>query len=72
MKPKARNPIAQNIKKYRILNDMTQEQLAGLLDLDTRYLLPYSFHLMLITIVTSSNIVRCTRKRVCLIHCSWK
>lgn len=37
MKPKARNPIAQNIKKYRILNDMTQEQLAGLLDLDTQY-----------------------------------
>lgn len=37
MKSKTSNPISQNIKKYRLLNHMTQEQLADLLDLDTQY-----------------------------------
>lgn len=37
MKNKDSNPISQNIRKYRILNKMTQEQLAGLLELDTQY-----------------------------------
>lgn len=37
MKSKTPNPISQNIKKYRLLNHMTQEQLADLLDLDTQY-----------------------------------
>ncbi len=31
------NSISQNIKKYRLLNNMTQEELAGQLDLDTQY-----------------------------------
>lgn len=31
------NSISQNIKKYRLLNKLTQEQLAELLDLDTQY-----------------------------------
>ncbi len=29
--------IAQNIKKYRLLNHMTQEELSALLELDTQY-----------------------------------
>lgn len=37
MKKTALNSISQNIKKYRLLNKMTQEQLAELLDLDTQY-----------------------------------
>lgn len=37
MKKTIPNPISQNIKKYRLLNKMTQEELAGLLDLDTQY-----------------------------------
>ena len=37
MKNKATNSIAQNIKKYRLLNNMTQEQLANALYLDTQY-----------------------------------
>jgi len=37
MKEKNRNPIAQNIKKYRLLNNMTQEELSGKLFLDTQY-----------------------------------
>lgn len=37
MNQKSANPISQNIKKYRLLNKMTQEQLAELLDLDTQY-----------------------------------
>lgn len=37
MKKKNPNTISQNIKKYRLLNNMTQETLAGLLDLDTQY-----------------------------------
>lgn len=31
------NSISQNVKKYRLLNKMTQEVLAELLDLDTQY-----------------------------------
>lgn len=37
LKNKATNSIAQNIKKYRLLNNMTQEQLANALYLDTQY-----------------------------------
>ena len=37
MKNKTTNSIAQNIKKYRLLNNMTQEQLANALYLDTQY-----------------------------------
>jgi len=37
MKNKADYFIPQNIKKYRLLNNMTQEELAGLLYLDTQY-----------------------------------
>lgn len=37
MKQSNSNPISQNIKKYRLLNKLTQEQLAELLDLDTQY-----------------------------------
>ena len=37
MKSKDSNPISQNIKKYRLLNRMTQEKLAERLDLDTQY-----------------------------------
>lgn len=37
MKKTIPNPISPNIKKYRLLNKMTQEELAGLLDLDTQY-----------------------------------
>ena len=37
IKDTALNSISQNIKKYRLLNKMTQEQLAELLDLDTQY-----------------------------------
>lgn len=31
------NSISKNIKKYRLINDMTQEELAGKLNLDTQY-----------------------------------
>lgn len=31
------NSICQNIKKYRLLNKMTQEELSSLLNLDTQY-----------------------------------
>lgn len=37
MKKNNTNTISKNIKKYRLLNNMTQETLAGLLDLDTQY-----------------------------------
>ena len=37
IKSTAPNTISQNIKKYRLLNKLTQEQLAELLDLDTQY-----------------------------------
>lgn len=37
MKKSIPNPISQNIKKFRLLNKMTQEELAALLDLDTQY-----------------------------------
>lgn len=37
MSKKHDNPISQNIKKYRLLNNMTQEELAGQLYLDTQY-----------------------------------
>lgn len=37
MKSNTPNTISQNIKKYRLLNNMTQEELAGCLDLDTQY-----------------------------------
>lgn len=37
MKKNNINTISKNIKKYRLLNNMTQETLAGLLDLDTQY-----------------------------------
>ena len=36
-KKRTENSISQNIKKYRLLNNMTQEELAGQLDLDTQY-----------------------------------
>lgn len=37
MKKNTPNSISQNVKKYRLLNKMTQEELAELLDLDTQY-----------------------------------
>lgn len=37
MKKNIPNSISQNIKKYRIINNMTQEELAGKLNLDTQY-----------------------------------
>lgn len=37
MKKNIPNSIPQNIKKYRLLNNMTQEDLARALDLDTQY-----------------------------------
>jgi transcriptional regulator with XRE-family HTH domain len=37
MKKTTSNPISQNIKKYRLLNNMTQEELAERLSLDTQY-----------------------------------
>ena len=37
MKNDLNNLISQNIKKYRLLNNMTQEQLAEQLSLDTQY-----------------------------------
>lgn len=37
MKETTPNSIAQNIKKYRLLNNMTQEELAKQLYLDTQY-----------------------------------
>ena len=37
MKNTIPNSISQNIKKYRLLNKLTQEQLSELLDLDTQY-----------------------------------
>lgn len=37
MKETTSNSIAKNIKKYRLLNNMTQEELAGQLYLDTQY-----------------------------------
>lgn len=37
MKNNTPDSIAQNIKKYRLLNNMTQEELAHHLDLDTQY-----------------------------------
>lgn len=37
MKKNISNSISQNIKKYRLINNMTQEELAGRLNLDTQY-----------------------------------
>ena len=37
MQKKAFHAISENIKKYRLLNNMTQERLAGMLNLDTQY-----------------------------------
>ena len=37
MKKQVPNSIHQNIRKYRLLNNMTQEELAEKLDLDTQY-----------------------------------
>ena len=37
MNRKIPDSISRNIKKYRLLNHMTQEQLAELLNLDTQY-----------------------------------
>ncbi|MCH5261884.1 MAG: helix-turn-helix transcriptional regulator [Lachnospiraceae bacterium] len=37
MKRKTPDSIHQNIRKYRLLNNMTQEELAEKLDLDTQY-----------------------------------
>ena len=37
MQKKALHAISENIKKYRLLNNMTQEQLANILELDTQY-----------------------------------
>ena len=37
MKNTIPNSISQNVKKYRLLNKMTQEELAELLYLDTQY-----------------------------------
>lgn len=37
MKSKSNHSISQNIKNYRLLNHMTQENLAELLNLDTQY-----------------------------------
>ena len=37
MKKRTPDSISKNIRKYRLLNHMTQEQLAELLELDTQY-----------------------------------
>lgn len=37
MNGKISDNISQNIKKYRLLNNMTQEELSNLLELDTQY-----------------------------------
>ena len=37
MKKNTANSISQNIKKYRLINNLTQEELAGKLNLDTQY-----------------------------------
>lgn len=37
MKNNIPNSISQNIRKYRLINNMTQEELAGKLNLDTQY-----------------------------------
>lgn len=37
MKKNISHSISQNIKKYRLINSMTQEELAGKLNLDTQY-----------------------------------
>ena len=37
MKKNISSSISQNIKKYRLINNMTQEELAGMLNLDTQY-----------------------------------
>lgn len=37
MKGRTSGIISQNIKKLRLLNNMTQEELSGLLELDTQY-----------------------------------
>lgn len=37
MKKKISSSISKNIKKYRLINNMTQEELAGMLSLDTQY-----------------------------------
>lgn len=37
MKKNISNSISRNIKKYRLINNMTQEELAGKLNLDTQY-----------------------------------
>lgn len=37
MKNFSSNSISQNIKKYRLINNMTQEELASKLNLDTQY-----------------------------------
>lgn len=37
MKKNISHSISQNIKKYRLINNMTQEELAGKLNLDTQY-----------------------------------
>lgn len=37
MKKNTANSISQNIKKFRLINNLTQEELAGKLNLDTQY-----------------------------------
>lgn len=37
MKKNTANSISLNIKKYRLINNLTQEELAGKLNLDTQY-----------------------------------
>lgn len=37
MKKKTQNTIAKNVKKYRLLNNMTQKELSEKLFLDTQY-----------------------------------
>ena len=37
MKSRTSSIISQNIKNLRLLNNMTQEELSGLLELDTQY-----------------------------------
>ena len=37
MKKNVSHSISQNIKRYRLINNMTQEELAGKLNLDTQY-----------------------------------
>ena len=37
MKKNTSNSISRNIKKYRLINNMTQEELAGKLNIDTQY-----------------------------------